>query len=72
MVTTYEMLGLLTDIFANTEAVDKIRIEQDQGTRTLYVRYEDLDDEWFSEMLKLRCDANRAAAEQPTQAGGED
>lgn len=61
MPTTQDQIQLLIDILANTEALEKIHIEQDQGTRTLYVQFVDLDDEDFREMLEYRIDAFHAA-----------
>lgn len=37
----------LSDVFENIEALDKITVEVDASSRTVLIRYEDLDDEWF-------------------------
>lgn len=44
---------LLKDIINNTELPDKMSIRLDSVSRTLSIEYEDLDDEWFKEMLEL-------------------
>lgn len=49
-VTTAQ-LEVLADIFANTERADKIGIVLDPVSRTVTVSYEDLDDEWFRELV---------------------
>lgn len=44
---------LLKDIFSNTERPDKITICLDAVSRSIAVKYEDLDDEWFKELQAL-------------------
>jgi hypothetical protein len=48
-----EQHELLEDIFCNSERHDKMRVRLDPGSRSLVVEYDDLDDEWFKEMLAL-------------------
>jgi hypothetical protein len=43
---------ILADIFDNTEALDKITVEIDPVSRSVTIRYEDLDDEWFRELAE--------------------
>ena len=42
---------ILADIFANSERPDKMKISMNKSTRSITVTYEDLDDEWFNELL---------------------
>ena len=44
---------LLKDIINNTERHDKLTVRLDQVSRTMTVEYDDIDDEWFREMLEL-------------------
>jgi hypothetical protein len=43
-------LGILADVFSNTERPDKISVTLAKTTRDLIVEYRDLDDEWFKEL----------------------
>jgi len=43
----------LADIFENSERPDKMSISLDKVSRSITVTYEDLDDEWFGELLLL-------------------
>ena len=44
---------LLKDIITNTERPDKITLRLEPVSRTMTVEYDDLDDQWFREMLEL-------------------
>ena len=44
---------LLKDIINNTERPDKIAVRLESVSRTMTVEYEDMDEEWFREMLEL-------------------
>lgn len=48
---TTDQLATLDDILTTTEAPEKITIALDPTTRSVVVRYEDLDDEWFLELV---------------------
>ena len=48
---------LLKDIINNTERHDKLTVRLDQVSRTMTVEYDDIDDEWFREMLELTANA---------------
>lgn len=47
-----ETRQLLLDILRNTERLDKVTVEADPISRTVTIRYEDLDDEWFREVMQ--------------------
>lgn len=47
---TKEQRELLLEILGDTEAPWKVEITTDPVSRSLIVRYEDLDDEWFREI----------------------
>lgn len=53
---------LLKDIINNTERPDKITLRLDPVSRTMAVEYDDLDDEWFREMLSLEGRNNEHAS----------
>jgi hypothetical protein len=57
MKITEDMRQLLVDILNNTERLDKISIAVDPSTRTITIRYDDLDEEWFDEMALWMADA---------------
>lgn len=50
---TDEQHELLKDIIGNTERPDKLTVRLDHVSRTMIVEYEDMDDEWFKEMMEL-------------------
>jgi hypothetical protein len=47
---TDDQREILADIFENTEALDKITVEIDPVSRSVTIRYEDIDAEWFREL----------------------
>lgn len=51
-MTTQQQLDILADIFGHTERPDKVTVRLDQVARTLTVVYEDLDEEWFQELVE--------------------
>jgi len=50
MITTAQHENL-KDIINNTDRPDKISISLDMTTKTMTVIYEDMDEEWFNEVL---------------------
>lgn len=50
---TESQLGLLQDIFFNTEALDKITIAI--AGNDINIEYEDIDEEWMNELKALGC-----------------
>lgn len=42
---------ILADIFENSERPDKITIECDKSSHSITIVYEDLDEEWFKELV---------------------
>lgn len=50
---TEDQHELLKDIIDNTERPDKLTVRLDPASRTMVVEYEDMEDEWFREMLKV-------------------
>jgi hypothetical protein len=49
---TKEQQETLVDIFTNSDRSDKMSIEFDTFSRTVTIRYEDIDGEWFNELRK--------------------
>lgn len=52
MITDHQH-ELLKDIINNTERPDKVSVMLDPVSRTMTIEYDDIDDEWFREMLEL-------------------
>lgn len=50
---TDEQHELLKDIICNTERPEKINLKLDSVSRSIVIEYDDIDDEWFKEMLAL-------------------
>jgi hypothetical protein len=48
---TEEQREILADIFVNTEAIASVTIALDTVSRSVVITYEDLDDEWFNELV---------------------
>ena len=61
---------LLKDIIGNTERPDKINVRLDPVSRTMVIEYEDMDDEWFMEMLESPNIADNRTASTETTEGG--
>lgn len=51
---------LLKDIINNTERPDKMTVRLDPESTTMVIEYDDIDHEWFMEMLELMSSAKRA------------
>lgn len=49
----YDVMCKLVEIFEDTERYDKLKITLDTVSRNVTIIYEDLDDEWFHELLTL-------------------
>lgn len=55
---TIDQLEVLAEIFSETDRTDKISLHYDPVTRTVIIRYEDLDDGWFNDLCNLRSSLN--------------
>lgn len=52
IVCTIEAQEVLAGIFENSERPDKISIIADPVSRTVHITYEDMDEEWFKEIVE--------------------
>lgn len=44
---------ILAEIFSESERPDKMKIELDPVTRRLIVVYEDIDNEWYNDLIEV-------------------
>lgn len=52
MTISHETLDILADIFLNTERPDKITVTTDPVSKSVTIVYEDMDDDFYSEVVK--------------------
>lgn len=58
MSVTNDQLEMLAEIFSETDRADKISLHCDPVTKTVTVRYEDLDDGWFNDLCNIKSSLN--------------
>lgn len=58
MSVANDQLEVLAEIFSETDRADKISLHCDPATRTVTIRYEDLEDGWFNDLCNLRSSLN--------------
>lgn len=58
MSVTSDQLEVFAEIFSETDRADKISLHCDPVTRTVTIRYEDLDDGWFHDLCNLKSSLN--------------
>lgn len=58
MSVTNDQLEVLAEIFSETDRADKISLHCDPATRTVTIRYEDLDDGWFNDLCNIKSSLN--------------
>lgn len=58
MSVTNDQLEVLAEIFSETDRADKISLHCDPVTRTVTIRYEDLDDGWFNDLCNIKSSLN--------------